>query len=101
MAGDMPKSAFCANSQGKACALAIEAELTGSDRVQSHLFNTCYTFLSAEDAVSDAINFQPVDGSIKLSGIFLSEVGESAETRRSTVREADRWYGAFTHDVFG
>ncbi|TIU78397.1 MAG: NAD(P)/FAD-dependent oxidoreductase, partial [Mesorhizobium sp.] len=43
--GDMPKSAFCANSQAKACAFAIAADLTGSARFPAHLFNTCYTYL--------------------------------------------------------
>ena len=101
LAGDMPKSAFCANSQGKTCAFAIAAALTGSERVRPLLFNTCYTYLSADDAVSDAINFEQRDGSIKISGIFISGVGEAAATRRQAVREADAWYAAFTHDLFG
>ena len=40
----MPKSAFSANSQAKACAFAIAAALTGSPRFPPHLFNSCYTF---------------------------------------------------------
>ena len=51
-AGDMPKSAFCANSQAKACAFAIAAALTGSEHFAPHLFNTCFTYLAADDAVS-------------------------------------------------
>ena len=45
--GDMPKSAFSANSQAKACAFAVAAALTGSPLFPSHLFNSCYTFLVA------------------------------------------------------
>jgi NADPH-dependent 2,4-dienoyl-CoA reductase/sulfur reductase-like enzyme len=100
-AGDMPKSAFVANSQAKACAFAIAAALTGSEAIAPHLFNTCFTYLAADDAVSDAISFKPVDGTIKISDIFFSKVGENAETRRQTIREAAGWYDAFTHDVFG
>jgi len=100
-AGDMPKSAFCANSQAKACAFAIAAALTGSERPAPHLFNTCFTYLAADDAVSDAISFKLIDGTIKISNIFISKVGENPETRRRAVREADDWYDAFTHDVFG
>ncbi len=100
-AGDMPKSAFCANSQAKACAFAIAAALTGSERLAPHLFNTCFTYLAADDAVSDAISFKPADGTIKMSDIFISKVGENPETRRQAVREAGGWYDAFTHDVFG
>ena len=100
-AGDMPKSAFCANSQAKTCAFAITAALTGSQPFAPHLFNTCFTFLAADDAVSDAISFKLADGTIKIADIFMSKIGESPETRRLAVRNAGGWYDAFTHDVFG
>ena len=100
-AGDMPKSAFVANSQAKACAFAIAAALTGAEQIPPHLFNTCFTLLAPNDAVSDAINLKPVAGSIKITDIFFSQVGESDETRRRTARQAEGWYAAFTHDVFG
>jgi len=100
-AGDMPKSAFCANSQAKVCAFAIAAALTGSQPIAPHLFNTCFTYLAADDAVSDAIRFTLADGTIKIGDIFMSKVGESPESRRQAVREAGGWYDAFTHDVFG
>ena len=75
--------------------------LTGSARFDPHLFNTCFTFLAADDAVSDAIALEPEGGTIKLSEILISEVGEDAETRRQVVKAANGWYDAFTHDVFG
>ena len=97
----MPKSAFCANSQGKACAFAIAAALTGTERLAPHLFNTCYTYLAGDDAVSDAISFKPTDGTIKIGAILISKVGESPEVRRQAIREAGAWYDVFTRDVFG
>jgi sulfide dehydrogenase [flavocytochrome c] flavoprotein chain len=100
-AGDMPKSAFLANSQAKACAFAIAAALTGSERFVAHLFNTCFTFLAADDVVSDAIAFEQTAGTIKISDILISQVGEDAETRRRGAQAANGWYAAFTHDVFG
>ena len=100
-AGDMPKSAFVANSQAKACAFAIAAAITGAEQRMPHLFNTCFTFLSPNDAVSDAIDFKPEAGSVKITDIFFSQVGESDEARRQAARQADGWYDAFTHDVFG
>ena len=100
-AGDMPKSAFVANSQAKACAFAIVATITGSEQSTPHLFNTCFTLLAPNDAVSDAINLKPEAGSIKITDIFFSQVGESDEARRQAARQADGWYAAFTHDVFG
>ena len=100
-AGDMPKSAFAANSQAKLCAFAVAAALTGSALPSPHLFNTCFTVLSADDAVSDAIVFKATPESIKISDISISKLGESAETRRGVMQEANGWYAAFTHDVFG
>jgi len=100
-AGDMPKSAFVANSQAKACAFAIASALTGSEETMPHLFNTCFTFLAPNDTVSDAINMKPSGGSIKITDIFFSPIGETEEMRRQTSRQAESWYAAFTHDVFG
>ena len=99
--GDMPKSAFSANSQAKACAFAIAAALTGSQHFTPHLFNTCYTFLGPNDAYSNAINFKPVAGKLKAVDSFLSKLDESPEIRRRAAHQAVGWYAAFTRDLFG
>jgi NADPH-dependent 2,4-dienoyl-CoA reductase/sulfur reductase-like enzyme len=100
-AGNMAKSAFASNSQAKVCAFAILAALTGSERFAPHLFNTCFTLLAADDAVTSAISYSAEPETIKVNDFFLSKVGDNAETRREAVREADGWYAAFTHDIFG
>jgi NADPH-dependent 2,4-dienoyl-CoA reductase/sulfur reductase-like enzyme len=100
-AGNMAKSAFASNSQAKVCAFAILAALTGSERFLPHLFNTCFTFLASDDAVTSTISYRTEPETIKINDTFISKVGENAETRRKAVREADGWYAAFTHDVFG
>jgi len=100
-AGNMAKSAFASNSQAKVCAFAILAALTGSERFAPHLFNTCYTLLAADDAVTSAISYNADPETIKVNDVFFSKVGDNAETRREAVREADGWYAAFTHDIFG
>jgi sulfide dehydrogenase [flavocytochrome c] flavoprotein chain len=99
--GDMPKSAFATNSQAKVCAFAIAAVLTGSAQAEPHLFNTCFTILSPDDAVSDAISFEAGAGAIKMKDIFISRVGESDDLRRQVAHAANGWYTAFTRDVFG
>ena len=88
--GEMPKSAFATNSQAKICAFAIAAALTGSEQTAPHLFNTCFTLLAPNDAVTDAITFKPVAGSIKINDIFISQVGESDELRRQGARAGRR-----------
>ena len=100
-AGNMAKSAFASNSQAKVCAFAILAALTGSERFAPHLFNTCFNFLAPDEAVTSVISYRAEPETIRINDIFISKVGENAETRRKAVREADSWYAAFTHDVFG
>ena len=100
-ASNMAKSAFASNSQAKVCAFAILAALIGSERFAPHLFNTCFTFLASDDAVTSVISYRAEPETIRIHDIFISKVGENAETRRKAVREADGWYAAFTHDVFG
>jgi NADPH-dependent 2,4-dienoyl-CoA reductase/sulfur reductase-like enzyme len=101
IAGQMPKSAFSANSQAKACAFAITAALTGAALPAPHLFNTCYAFLGPDDAVSNVSSFIASDGTIKTTDIFISKVEENAATRRRTARQGEDWYDAFTHDMLG
>jgi sulfide dehydrogenase [flavocytochrome c] flavoprotein subunit len=100
-AGDMPKSAFAANSQAKACAFAIAAALIGAESPGPHLFNTCFTLLSPDDAVSDAMVFKPTAERIRVSDIFISNVGQADQMRREAARQANSWYDAFTLDLFG
>jgi NADPH-dependent 2,4-dienoyl-CoA reductase/sulfur reductase-like enzyme len=99
--GQMPKSAFAANSQAKACAFAIAAALTGVGPSRPFLYNTCYTFLAPDDAVSDAISFKIAEGKIAIGEILISTLDESAAVRARAVSEADAWYRAFTFDIFG
>jgi NADPH-dependent 2,4-dienoyl-CoA reductase/sulfur reductase-like enzyme len=99
--GDMPKSAFSANTQAKTCAFAIAAALNGAPPAAAHLFNSCYTFLGPEDAFTNAINFKPADGKLKMTDFFISKVNATTEERRRMAVEAVRWYGAFMRDVFG
>jgi sulfide dehydrogenase [flavocytochrome c] flavoprotein chain len=101
IAGDMPKSAFSANNQAKACAFAIKALLTGAAPVARDLFNTCYTHVAPDDAWSIASGFRVVEGRIKATHNSISKVEESAETRRRVARDAESWYAAFMQEVTG
>ncbi len=99
--GAMPKSAFAANSQAKACAFAIASALTGVKKSRLFLFNTCYTFLAPDDAVSDGISFKDAGGKLAIADIEISKLDETPAVRARSVREADSWYDAFTQDIFG
>jgi len=98
--GEMPKSAFAANSQAKVCAMAVAAALTGSRRFEPRFFNTCWSFLSPDDAVRVGASYGVVDGKIAAVTQFISKTGESAETRAATAHQAVAWYSAITADMF-
>ena len=51
VAGAMPKSGYSANSEAKACATNIVNLMNGKDLVDFSGINTCYSFLSAKEAV--------------------------------------------------
>ena len=101
IAGAMPKSAFAANSQAKAVAMTIHAELTGTQPFPARYRNTCWTSLAPEDTVKIGANYQPGETKFEAADAFVSAVGESAEQRRATRAEADAWYASFCADVFG
>ncbi len=71
------------------------------DRSRPFLYNTCFTFLAPNDAVSDAISFKIADGKIGIAEILISKLDEGALIRAKAVQEANDWYETFTGDIFG
>ena len=64
IAGPMPKSAYSANSQAKACALNIVAQLNGREVSDFAAVNVCYSALNDHESVSVAAVYKVVDGKI-------------------------------------
>jgi len=52
IAGAMPKSGYSANSEAKVCATNIVAVMNSREITEMSAVNTCYSFLSAKEAVS-------------------------------------------------
>lgn len=100
IAGDMPKSAFAANSQAKVCAMAIRAALTVAEAFPPRFRNTCWSTVAPEDAVKIGASYEATEEKIASVEGFVSEVGESAEVRAQTRAEADAWYAGITADIF-
>jgi NADPH-dependent 2,4-dienoyl-CoA reductase/sulfur reductase-like enzyme len=99
--GDMPKSAFSANSQAKACAMAVATALIGAKSFEPRFRNTCWSHLAEDDAVKIGASYRAREGQIRKIDGFISKVGENRETRRETAREARGWYAGFTREIFG
>ena len=99
--GDMPKSAFSANSQAKVCANAILSELTESKRFPAKFRNTCWSLLATDHGVMVGANYEATAEKIAKTDGFISEVGETDELRATTANEANAWYDGITADIFG
>jgi sulfide dehydrogenase [flavocytochrome c] flavoprotein chain len=101
--GAMPKSAFSANAQAKACASAVAALVRERQPAQPKLINTCYSLVAPGYGISIAGVYQPRDG-------LLAEVegagGTSPLEAPPSVREleaayAEDWFRTITSEVFG
>ncbi|WP_292513504.1 NAD(P)/FAD-dependent oxidoreductase [Mesorhizobium sp.] len=101
--GAMPKSAFSANAQAKACAAAVAALVRERQPAQPKLINTCYSLVAPGYGISIAGVYRPRDG-------LLAEVegagGTSPLEAPLSVREleaayAEDWFRTITSEVFG
>ena len=99
--GDMPKSAFSANSQAKVAAMIIRAELTQARVFPARYSNTCWSLIAPDDDVKVGGAYEPGDGKIKATTSFVSQKGETADLRKQNYKESIDWYNGIVADIFG
>ena len=99
--GDMPKSAFSANSQAKVAAMNIRGELTQSRVFPARYSNTCWSLIAPDDDIKVGANYEPGEGKIKQGPGFVSQKGESADIRKQNYKESVDWYNGIVADTFG
>jgi sulfide dehydrogenase [flavocytochrome c] flavoprotein chain len=99
--GDMPKSAFSANSQAKVAAMAIRGELSDGRVFPARYSNTCWSLIAPDDDIKIGGTYEPAEGKIKQITSFVSGKGDAADVRRQNYRESLDWYAAIVADVFG
>ena len=100
IAGDMPKSAFSANSQAKVAALMLRGDLTQAQTFPARYTNTCWSLIETDDTVKVGGRYEPKEGKIAAVETFVSKTGENAELRRQTQAENMGWYAGITADIF-
>jgi sulfide dehydrogenase [flavocytochrome c] flavoprotein subunit len=98
--GDMPKSAFSANSQAKVAAMMIRGELANSRTFPARYTNTCWSLIETDDCVKIGGRYEAKDGKITAVETFISKTGESAEVRKQTQVENMGWYAGIIADMF-
>ena len=101
--GAMPKSAFAANAQARACAAAVVGLLGGTAPAPGKLINTCYSLVAPEYGISIAGVYQPANGLLSdVPGAGgISPLEADAGFRAREARYAEGWFATITHDVFG
>lgn len=99
--GDMPKSAFSANSQAKVAANAIRGALTGSKVFPAKFSNTCWSLIETDDGVKVGASYEATEEKIVKTSGFISQTGESTDLRKQTYEESLGWYAGITTDMFG
>lgn len=100
IAGEMPKSAFSANSQAKVAAMMIRGELANARTFPARYVNTCWSLVETDDAIKVGGRYEPKDGNITATETFVSKPGETADLRRENQAENIGWYAGITADMF-
>jgi NADPH-dependent 2,4-dienoyl-CoA reductase/sulfur reductase-like enzyme len=100
IAGDMPKSAFSANSQSKAVSNELEALLAGKPKYPARYRNTCWSMLAPNNSVKIGAAYIAKDGKVTAMGPFVSKTGEDERTREKTFKESIGWYAGIAAEVF-
>ena len=102
-AGDMPKSAFSAESQAKILSLNLVNRILQKDYLDPVFLNTCYSFSSHDRAFSITswyrLNIKK-DTIISLGSSQSSEDGFLDERLRES-KEAYGWYESITKTLYG
>ena len=102
IAGDMPKSGYAANSQGKVCAAAIAASLNGEPIPAPSYVNTCYSIIAPDHGISVAGVYELSDG--RITGVpgagGLSPMDADARSRAIEAKFAHGWFRNITSDMF-
>ena len=86
IAGDMPKSAFSANSQAQVVAHRIAEELLGAKAPEAVYRNRCWSLIAENDSVFVGGTYRPTLQKIAQAESVISKLDDTSETRRVRLR---------------
>ena len=102
IAAPMPKSAFSANQQAKVCAIQVARMLSGLPPEATTLANTCYSYTTADRAISVSGVYSSEGG--RFSNVpgagGVSPAGANTAFRQREGRQAADWFRAITRETF-
>jgi sulfide dehydrogenase [flavocytochrome c] flavoprotein subunit len=99
--GDMPKSAYAANSQAQMVAYTIRSELLGAPIVAPAYRNKCWSLIGADDSVFVGGHYRPEGGRIAQFASEISAPDDTVEVRRRNYGDSAAWYLKLTSSLFG
>lgn len=101
VAGDMPKSAFAAQSQATVVAQAITSDLLGkAASAEPSYTNKCWSLIAESDSVFVSGRYRPTRDKIKQITSDVSTLKDEPATRRSNYDDSATWYSSMTDTMF-
>jgi sulfide dehydrogenase [flavocytochrome c] flavoprotein subunit len=103
---NLPKSGYAANSEAKACAMAIVSKIKGINPIpESTITNGCYSFVGKEYAISIFAKYRLNEEKTKYvvlpQGRGSSPLEADARWRKKEAEQGHAWYSNFRRDCFG
>jgi NADPH-dependent 2,4-dienoyl-CoA reductase/sulfur reductase-like enzyme len=98
--GDMPKSAFSANSQAKVAAMSIRGDLANARTFPPRFANTCWSLVETDDCIKVGGRYEATAEKIKEIEGFVSKPTDTPDIRANNYQESIGWYAGITADMF-
>jgi sulfide dehydrogenase [flavocytochrome c] flavoprotein chain len=101
--GAVPKAAFAAAVQGKVCAAAIVAKLSGRDPAEPALDNVCYSLAGPDFGFVEINKYQPQNGQLLAvpGALEVSPAHADAALRAKEAGEDEATFRTLTAETFG
>ena len=102
----LPKSGYAANSEAKACAMAIVSKIKGINPIpETIITNGCYSFVGKDYAISILqkfrLNTDKSDYILIPQARSTSPLIADARWRKAEAEQGHAWYSNFRKDCFG
>ncbi len=101
LAGDMPKSAFAANSQAQIVAQIVAKELLDKTPGTIVYHNRCWSLIDRDDSVVVGGTYRPTAEKIRQVESDISGLKDSREDRRTNYQDSASWYAGLTAALYG
>jgi NADPH-dependent 2,4-dienoyl-CoA reductase/sulfur reductase-like enzyme len=99
--GEVPKSAYAADSQAAVCAAAILASARGGEPPPARFDSVCWSMVADDAAVKVGASYEVRDGEVHQTEGFISSLDDPAAVRARNVADAEAWYRATVGRMFG